>query len=217
MKYRFIIIIVVIIISLSILGLITGYKDSARVRNGMEPIYVTKIVSNDGAKVTYYGIGYKVIRYPSVSPNEPYKNNIGVKYGSWFMKYELPNREETPKTIRLNLFDRDEIIKVAIDNFAQEDNYFEYSASETIDKIYKLFIGLETLTESNGTEPESPEEMYKIIFFNDEDMLIESDNDIFKSTIYVFKKYDKYYVFEQNNGIYEVKEEVLNTIKDYTK
>ncbi len=216
MKYRFLIVIGVIIIILTILGIVTGFKDNARVRNGMEPIYVTKIVSQDGSKVTYFGIGYKVIRYPSISPNEPYENNVGVKYGSWFMKYDLP-KDNSPKVIKINIFDRDEIIKVAIDNFSQFDNYFEYTDNDVIDKIYNLFTDLETVKESKGTEPESPEEIYKIIFFNDDNMLVESDNDIFKSIVYVFEKDDKYYVFEQNNGIYEVKEEVLNTIKDYTK
>lgn len=72
------------------LGLITSYLDSARVRNSKEPKYVIKFISNDEKKITYLGLGYKVIRYVSVSPNEPYKNNLGVKYGSWFMNYELP-------------------------------------------------------------------------------------------------------------------------------
>lgn len=64
--------------------------DSARVRNAVEPKYTIKIVTDNGSKIIYIGLGYKIIRYTSVSPNEPYKNNIGVKYGSWFMKYELP-------------------------------------------------------------------------------------------------------------------------------
>ena len=71
-------------------ALVTSYIDSARVRNSVEPKYTIKIVSADGNKVTYWGLGYKVIRYPSVSPNEPYNNNRGVKYGGWFMDYELP-------------------------------------------------------------------------------------------------------------------------------
>jgi len=83
------VIIVIIITFLMVIGLITSYIDSARVRNSVEPKHVIKIVSDNGSKVTYWGLGYKVIRYVGVSPNEPYKNNIGVKYGSWFMKYEL--------------------------------------------------------------------------------------------------------------------------------
>ena len=89
MKKKTLIVIGIIIIILFIVGLFTSYIDSARVRNSVEPKYVIKIISEDGNKVTYWGLGYKIIRYPSVSPNEPYKNNRGIKYGSWFMKYEL--------------------------------------------------------------------------------------------------------------------------------
>jgi len=80
-------IIIIMIISILSLALFTHYVDSARVRNGVEPKFTIKLVSDGGNKVTYWGLGYKVIRYPKVSPNEPYKNNRGVKYGSWFMKY----------------------------------------------------------------------------------------------------------------------------------
>lgn len=89
MKKKKLLVIGIIIVILVIIGLITSYVDSARVRNGIEPKYVIRIVSEDGNKVTYWGLGYKVILYPSVSPTEPYKNNNGVKYGSWFMNYEL--------------------------------------------------------------------------------------------------------------------------------
>ena len=61
----------------------------------MEPKYVIKTISYNGEKVTYWGLGYKVIRYVGVSPKEPFKNNIGVKYGSWFMKYELEDNSST--------------------------------------------------------------------------------------------------------------------------
>lgn len=86
---------VLTIVLLLIAALVTSYADSARVRNSVEPVHTIKIVSEDGCKVTYWGLGYKVIRYPSVSPNEPYKNNRGVKYGSWFMEYEPPVEENS--------------------------------------------------------------------------------------------------------------------------
>ena len=75
---------------LIVAGIVTNYIDSGRVTTGHEPKCCIKIVSYDGSKVTYWGLGYKVIRYVGLSPNEPYENNIGVKMGSWFMKYELP-------------------------------------------------------------------------------------------------------------------------------
>ena len=100
----------IILVILIVAGIITNYADSGRVTTGHEPKYCIKIVSNDGSKVTYWGLGYKVIRYVGVSPNEPYENNIGVKMGSWFMNYDLPNEkvitiEYEGKTIEINNYD----------------------------------------------------------------------------------------------------------------
>ena len=100
----------IILVILIVAGIITNYADSGRVTTGHEPKYCIKIVSNDGSKVTYWGLGYKVIRYVGVSPNEPYENNIGVKMGSWFMNYDLPNEkiitiEYEGKTIKINNYD----------------------------------------------------------------------------------------------------------------
>ncbi len=100
MKKKVLIITGIILAILIVLGLVTSYIDMARVRNSVEPKFTIKIVTDGGNKVTYWGLGYKVIRYPSVSPNEPYKNNRGVKYGNWFMKYEL--EEELPYAKDLN-------------------------------------------------------------------------------------------------------------------
>jgi len=93
MKKKNLFIICILIVILVIVGLVTSYIDSARVRNGVEPKFTLKIVSDGGNKITYWGLGYKVIRYPSVSPKESFKSSLGVKYGSWFMKYELSNYE----------------------------------------------------------------------------------------------------------------------------
>lgn len=80
----------VALIILIVAGIVTSYADSGRVTTGHEPKYCIKVVSDDGNKVTYWGLGYKVICYVGVSPKEPYESNIGVKMGSWFMKYDLP-------------------------------------------------------------------------------------------------------------------------------
>lgn len=119
--------------------------------------------------------------------------------------------------IKPNLFNRDEIIKVVIDNYSQYDNQTSYTDKEIIDKIYNVFINLETTIESTSINPENPEELYKVIFFNDEFMLAESDNDIFKSTMEVYRKNNKYYAEEINNGIYEITEADFNIIKNYSK
>ncbi len=117
MKKRVLLIVGSIIIILAVVGYVTSYKDSARVRAGIEPKYTIKLVSNDGSKVTYWGLGYKVIRYVGVSPNEPFKNNIGIKYGSWFMNYEL----EKPISL--------ENIKQIIDDYIDNNNIENYISS----------------------------------------------------------------------------------------
>lgn len=84
----------ILVIVLIVAGIITNYSDSARVTTGHEPKCCIKVVSNDGSKVTYWGLGYKVVRYVGVSPNEPYESNIGVKMGNWFMKYDQPKERD---------------------------------------------------------------------------------------------------------------------------
>ena len=74
----------IIIVILVITGLVTSYMDSARVRNGVEPKFTIKVVDTSKNKITYWGLGYKVVRYVSVSIDEPYKNNLKVKYSGWF-------------------------------------------------------------------------------------------------------------------------------------
>lgn len=93
MKKKNLIVIGIISIFLVVAGLITSYIDSARVRNSIEPKFAIKITTDGGNKVTYWGLGYKVVRYPSVSPNEPYKNSLGVKMGNWLMNYKLSEYE----------------------------------------------------------------------------------------------------------------------------
>ncbi len=121
------------------------------------------------------------------------------------------------KIIKPNLFNRSEIIKVVIDNYSQYNNTIEYTDKTIIDNIYNIFINLETEVESKSLNPENPEELYKVIFFNDEFMLTESDNDIFKSTVEVYRKNNKFYAEEINNGIYEITEDDFNIIKNYSK
>ena len=93
MKNKRLIIILILAIVLFVLGFIANYIDKGRVSTGHEPKFTIKIVTDGGNKITYWGLGYKVVRYPSVSPNEPYKNSLGIKMGSWFMNYELSNYE----------------------------------------------------------------------------------------------------------------------------
>lgn len=107
MKKKFIIFVFIII--LVVAGLLTSYIDSARVRNGIEPKFAIKIILDGGNKITYWGLGYKVIRYPAVSPKESFKSSLGVKYGSWFMNYKLSDYEN----IDIELFMESRTVQVS--------------------------------------------------------------------------------------------------------
>ncbi len=56
MKKKIIISIVVILVVLVIISGITNYIDGGRVVTGHEPVCCIKIVSEDGNKVTYWGL-----------------------------------------------------------------------------------------------------------------------------------------------------------------
>lgn len=152
----------------------------------------------------------------SESAQKWFRENI---YDSKYILFNQggPYTTSNEGTIKPNLFDRSEIIKVEINNYSQYKNNFAYTDNDTIDKIYNLFKNLETNVESKSNEPENPEELYTITFFNDENMLVESDNDIFKAIVHVYQKDNKYYAEEYKNGIYEITGDAFNTIKKYAK
>lgn len=70
----------IVLIGLIAMGIITNYIDSGRVTTGHEPKYCFKIVNNDGSKVTYWGLGYKVIRYVGVSQMNLMKIILALKW-----------------------------------------------------------------------------------------------------------------------------------------
>ena len=156
MKKKAFIILAIVAALLVTAALVTSYIDCARVRNSVEPKCTIKIVSEDGNKVTYWGLGYKVIRYPSVSPNEPYKNNRGVKYGSWFMNYAHPIEDVTKEeAVKIAQNDINEIEKSTIINFenptveelvlGEKVSFYLFNVDENIKgkKAYKITFNTE--------------------------------------------------------------------------
>jgi len=106
---KVLIICIIVVIILAILGFITNYVDKGRVSTGHEPKYTIKIITDGGNKITYWGLGYKVVRYPAVSPKENFKSSLGVKFGSWFMNYKLSNYD----SIDIELLMEDKTINVS--------------------------------------------------------------------------------------------------------
>ena len=149
----------IVLIGLITMGIITNYIDSGRVTTGHEPKYCIKIVNNDDSKVTYWGLGYKVIRYVGVSPNEPYENNIGVKMGSWFMRYEL---EQKLSAKEINNY---------IINYLEDNNDISNFAFNYVDDITnKVIVGL------INNSKEEQEKFIKKVFIDDEAKILDAIN-----------------------------------------
>ena len=111
--------------------------------------------------------------------------------------------------MKINLLNIEDIKKVSIDTGAQDNNYFEYTDGDTINKIYNVFYRLETTIPSVTFNPEITEEMYTVSFDTDE------YEDKVEWSVEVYKRDSKYYVEQRYNGIYEITEENFNLIKSY--
>ena len=141
----------IIIIIILLLSLFFRIYDSRMVRTGNEPKLVIKIVNTDGTKITYWGLGYKIIRYPSVSPNEPYKSSRGVKMGSWFMKYKVP--DNSSNLVIKKIFDKTKTMfnfscAEILDNFYEDEKYeYYYNCSKSKYVIVEYIDGSEETVE----------------------------------------------------------------------
>ena len=113
------------------------------------------------------------------------------------------------ENMKIDLLDKEDISKVSINTGKQDNNYFEYNDKDTIEKIYNIFVGLETTIPSTTFNPEITSEMYAISFDNDE------YKDKVEWSVEVYKCDSKYYVEQRYNGIYEITEDDFNTIKSY--
>ena len=200
MRKKCLIITVLVLFVFIAAGLITKYIDIANVSTGHEPECCIKIVSQDGSKVTYWGLGYKVVRYVSVSPDEPYKNNIGVKMGSWFMKYEKPANE----ILDVKSFGEDKTFKVSekadvdfITNLLKHSKYINEPCDGIADYAitydnytYDILIGCSEIKRGNKQATISDEDMKEL-----ERILVnaESNGDNSKNLYLPEAKNDKIY------------------------
>lgn len=72
--------------------------DQSRFKKDEKPLLALKKVSKDGNTVTYYGLFYKVILYPGVSPKEKFENIKDKKMVFWFQDYKRPLDSPKKKT-----------------------------------------------------------------------------------------------------------------------
>ena len=172
MKKKGLIITISVLVILFIASLITKYIDTANVSTGHEPECCIKIVSADGGKVTYWGLGYKVVRYVGVSPDEPYESNIGIKMGSWFMKYDNP----TNVILDVKSFGENKTLKVSdkadvdfITNLLKNSKYIDEPCDGIVDYAityddytYNVLIGCKEIRKGNKQAKISDKDMKEL-------------------------------------------------------
>lgn len=230
MKKKVIIGIIIIVVIIFTLAIITNYIDSERVTTNHEPKFCIKTISSDGSKVTYWGLGYKVIRYVGVSPNEPYESNIGAKMGSWFMKYDLPENnykvELKAVVVKVNeksmlVMEKEKANELISVGFTDEGNigfkqgqeiviYFDGMIMES----YPAQIGnvqkIEIVREKSNIE--IPDNILRYCYSSKENVVV-SINDFAKSRI-SFNIEDKNELPYTYSNDYKIYKKVKN--KDYT-
>ena len=143
----------------------------------------------------------------SVEKQNDFKEKIVDSKHIKFVQSEVMN-DYVKKEYTINIPNLDDITKVVINTMTQYDNIIEIIDKEDIEDIYNIFYNRTTTKESVSKNPENPDELFDIIFIDN------VNNDI---GIYIYKKDDKYYLEQTNNGIYETSLNDFNTIKEYIK
>lgn len=96
-----------------ILGALFNAIDTNRFNAEKHPLFVLKLQDQNDSKITYLGLGYKIVFYPGVSPTEPLKESNSKK-GSWFMDFKKPdenNRAHIKKIETIDDFYNTELTK----------------------------------------------------------------------------------------------------------
>ena len=143
----------------------------------------------------------------SVEKIKDFKEKIVDSKYIKFVQSEVMN-DDIKKEYTINIPNIDDITKVVINTMSQYDNVIEITDKEDIKNIYNVFYNRTTTKESVSKNPDNPDELFDIIFI---------DNEKNNIGIYIYTKDDKCYLEQTNNGIYETSLNDFNTIKGYIK
>lgn len=183
----------------------THLIDSARVRNGVEPKFTIKLVNEDNNKITYIGLGYKVVRYVSESISEPYENNRGVKYGSWFMNYKLTDDYRILEIVDKTKDKKDFMCAEALEEFYRNDDYvYFYSCIKSSYVIVKFENGIEmTVKDALKNEYITIKDLdeYKIDYYKSANGLTNTYINDYRLELNINDNIDKANNYYTRNGI----------------
>lgn len=139
-----------IILVLVILGGVFFLIDKGRFNKNEKPIFAVRMQEKDGGKVTYMGLGYKIVTYPGVSPKETFKTTKYKKMLCWFQDYEKPKmvevKEKAQDIKEAVINSTEDFYKYLEDKKIKVEKEIEkFDEKEARDKNYYLFKGKEEI------------------------------------------------------------------------
>lgn len=158
------VIIIIAVVVLSTLGLILYTIDKDRIENGQEPKYciASEGAYMDGGSREYYGLGYKVIKFNTIS------GYTETKIGSWFMNindfndeieeyekapmymYSAKDPEDKKELNEINKSNiRDIIGNLEYNNKATDDQMVTYIIEDTNGIIYRFKPEIKSLSKND--------------------------------------------------------------------
>lgn len=139
------------ILVIMVFGVAFFLIDQSRFKKDERPLLALKRVSKDGNKVTYYGLFYKVILYPGVSPSEKFENIKDKKLVFWFQDYKKPlasSKKKVKEVKEIAIKEVKDFYEYLDKNNIKNQKEEEFKLEEAKDKDYYVYQDTEEINRS---------------------------------------------------------------------
>lgn len=120
-------VILAVFIFLGLLFISTFAIDYNRIKKNQDPIFMI-FVRENGDEYTYLGLGYKMIKKTSVSPNEPLSSSKEIRFGFWLFAWKVQVFNTKPYNVWV--INDENRVKMEIGSYCITDTIDEYKSSE---------------------------------------------------------------------------------------
>lgn len=112
---------------------------------------------------------------------------------------------ENKKSFTTIITNFNEITYITADTYSEYSNIKVIADKDQMKEIYNTFYNKTTKLDSIYDTPANPDELYLVTF---------KDNASNSTSAYIYKRKNNYYIEQPYNGIYEIKEDEYNKIKN---
>ena len=120
-------IILVILITSFLIFIFNFLIDYNRIKKNLNPLFMVQISENKN-NYTYIGLGYKMKKVVSTSPNEPLNMSQNIKFGFWILSWDI--KVFNTKPYNLWVINNENRILTAIGSYCITDTLDKYKSSE---------------------------------------------------------------------------------------